>query len=300
MGPGAYLVVAKQSADLRTFYPSIQIVGDFSKSLSHHNELIVLKDANDDPVNQVHYYDKGHWSGFANRSGSSLELRDPWADNSKAEAWAASDERQKSVWSNYTYTAVAAIDGGPTRWNEFVLGLLADGECLVDDISVLELPTNQPPVQMIANGDFESGISGWRVLGDHNRSKVETDPDNPGNHVLHVMATGPTEHMHNHIETTYIGNRSITNGRQYQVSFRAKWLSGINLLNTRLYFNRIHQTSVLPVPVLNGTPGAPNSRFETNIGPIFSQFQHRPIVPDANQEVTVSVLAQDPQGVASC
>src|SRR5205823_5953799 len=147
---------------------------------------------------------------------------------------------------------------------------LADGECLVDDISVLELPTNQPPVQMIANGDFESGINGWRVLGDHNRSKVETDPDSPGNHVLHVMATGPTEHMHNHIETTYIGNRSITNGRTYQISFRARWVAGVNLLNTRLYFNRVHQTSILPVPSFNGTPGGPNSRLEANIGPTFN------------------------------
>lgn len=297
---GAYLVVAKHRADLQARYPAVSIVGDFSKSLSHHNDLIILKDANDDPVNQVHYFDEGRWPAYANREGSSLELRDPMADNSKAEAWAASDEAPKSSWSNYTYSAVAAGDGGPTRWNELVVGLLAVGECLIDDISVVELVTNQSPVQLIGNGDFENGLAGWRVLGNHNRTRVEVDPDNPGNHVLHVVATGPTEHMHNHIETTYLGDRSITNGRVYQVSFRARWVAGVNLLNTRLYFNRVHQTSVLPVPPLNGTPGAANSRLAPNIGPTFSQFQHRPVVPETNQAVTVSVVAQDPQGVASC
>jgi len=300
MAPGAYLVVAKKAEALRPLYPTITIVGDFSNSLSRHHDVVVLKDPNDDPVNRVPYYDEGRWPMRANKGGSSLELRDPMADNSKAEAWAASDETHKSSWSNYTYSAVASNDNDPTVWNEFILGLLADGECLVDDISVQELSTNQPPVELVANGDFENGITGWRVLGDHGASRVEIDSDNPGNHVLHVIATGPTEHMHNHVETTYIGDRTVEDGRTYRVSFRAKWLAGVNLLNTRLYFNRVHQTSVLPVPPLNGTPGSRNSRLEANIGPTFSHFQHRPVVPESNQEVTVSVRAEDPQGVSSC
>jgi probable HAF family extracellular repeat protein len=131
-------------------------------------------------------------------------------------------------------------------------------------------------------GDYSSGNAinaRGQVTGTAHRiqARVEVDPDNPGNHVLHVVATGPTEHMHNHVETTYIGNRPITNGLTYQVSFRAKWLGGVTLLNTRLYFNRIHQTSVLPIPALNGTPGTQNSRYETNIGPTFAHLQNQPV-----------------------
>ena len=98
---------------------------------------------------------------------------------------------------------IPAGSGQPTHWNDFILGLLDGGECLIDDLSVIESPANAP-VPVIANGNFENGLTGWRVLGTHGRSRVEPDPDNPGNHVLHLVATGPQEHMHNHIETTLI------------------------------------------------------------------------------------------------
>ena len=56
----------------------------------------------------------------------------------------------------------------------------------------------------------------------------------------------------------------------------------------------------MPYPQLNGTPGAVNSVYATNIGPTFALFQHQPVVPLANQPVSVFVQAQDPQGVSSC
>src|SRR5262249_11359363 len=159
---------------------------------------------------------------------SSLELRDPNADNTLPEAWAASDETGKTSWQTFTYKATATIPSGsgqPSQWNDFVFGLLAEGECLIDDISVLESPTNNP-VQFIANGGFENGLTGWRAIGTHGASRVEVDPDNPGNHVLHIIATGPQEHMHNHIEGTYVSNKTITASREYQISFRARWVAG--------------------------------------------------------------------------
>ena len=168
----------------------------------------------------------------------------------------------------------------------------------MDDISVIESPSSSNPVQFISNGNFENGLTGWRVLGTHNRSRVEPEPGNPANHVLHVIATGPQEHMHNHIETTLINGLTVTDGREYQISFRARWLAGNNLLNTRLYFDRVARTTVLPVPALNGTPGAQNSCYATNLGPTFSQFQHNSVIPQPDEPVIVSVAAQDPQGVS--
>jgi len=299
LAPGAYLVVAKDTNALRVSYPAINMVGNYSKKLSTSSDLVVLKDPMGNPANQVRYFDSGRWPEFAAGGGSSLELRDPNADNSKAEAWAASDESGKSSWNNYSYKITAQNLVGPVQWNDFILGLLSSGECLVDDVSVIESPTTTP-VEFISNGNFENGLAGWRVTGTHNYSRVEIDPTNPGNHVLHVVANGPQEHMHNHIETTYAGGRSVVNGREYQISFKAKWIAGNNLLNTRLYFDRVARTTVLPTPALNGTPGAQNSRFAGNIGPAFSGFQHRPVIPQAGEAVTVTVDAADPQGVASC
>ncbi len=53
------------------------------------------------------------------------------------------------------------------------------------------------------------------------------------------------------------------------------------------------------MPTRNGTPGAVNSRFAANIGPTFSDLAHAPVVPNASQPVTVSVMANDPDGVTS-
>src|SRR4030095_2646310 len=106
----------------------------------------------------------------------------------------------------------------------------------------------------------------------HRLSRVISDPNDPANHVLHLIATGPTEHMHNHLETTLANNRSVVNGREYEISFRAKWLSGDNHLNTRLYFNRVARTTLLAVASPNGTPGTQNSTYETNIGTTFGNI----------------------------
>ena len=301
LAPDGYLVVAKDAIALRALYPAIDILGNFGGRLSGKSDLVVLQDSSGNPANQVRYYDGAPWPENCNGAGSSLELRDAWADNSKPEAWAASDETSRSSWVSVSYTMTAGIPSGsgqPTQWNDFVFGLLDFGECLVDDLSVVRVTGGT--AQMISNGDFETGMAGWRAVGTHARCRVELDPEKPGNHVLHIIASGPQEHMHNHLEQTLLGGQTIINGSQYQISYRARWLSGNNFLNTRLYFNRCARTAVLPRLALNGTPGARNSRAETNIGPTFWQLQHRSVIPQPGQPVTVSVNAQDPQGVSFC
>ncbi len=263
--------------------------------------LYDLEDPLENVADEVRFYSSGRWPEYAAGGGSSLELRDPNADNSKPEAWAASDESIKSGWQTYSYRMVAQPSLTPNadgQWREFLLGLLSGGECLVDDIQVLQSPTNNP-VSLIQNGDFESGLAGWRVLGTHGSSKVIAEPGNPGNHVLQVIATGPQEHMHNHIVTTLANGLSVANGQLYEISYRAKWVAGKSLLNTRLWFNRVARTTELAVPQLNGTPGTRNGAYQPNIGPTFAGFQHQPVVPAAGTPVTVSVQAADPDGVTN-
>ncbi|HEY9509782.1 MAG TPA: lamin tail domain-containing protein, partial [Verrucomicrobiae bacterium] len=301
IAPGAFLVIANDAAKLSALYPGADVIGNFSGRLGGDDQ-ITLNDPSGNPADEVHYYTSGHWPESAGGGGSSLELPDPNADNSKAEAWAASDESGKSSWQTCTYQMIAqpsATSAPDNQWRDFVLGVLGDGECWVDDIRVVQSP-GQNPIDLISNGDFENGLNGWRVLGNHGHSRVESDPVNPGNHVLHVVASGPQEHMHNHIETTLADGRAVTNGLLYEVSFRARWITGNNRLNTRLYFNRVARTTVLETPQLNGTPGSSNSQRVSNLGPTFTQFQHQPVVPRGNQPVTVFVRAADPQNVSAC
>jgi len=260
----------------------------------------VLKDAADNPADAVQYFDDGRWPRGADGRGASLELRNAWADNAAGEAWAASDERSRTSWRTYSYRGVAAAsvvgpDTGVGSWRELVIGLLDAGEVLLDDISVIETPATTP-TNLIQNGTFETGTSKWRIIGNHHGEVID-DPEQPGNKVLRLVATGGTEHMSNHGETTFINNREVVNGREYLISFRARWMSGSRQFHTRLYFNRLPRTTWLDAPTLRGTPGAQNSTFVTNMGPTYAECRHAPPVPAPFAPVSVAVRASDPDGV---
>jgi hypothetical protein len=300
LAPGGYLVIAKDVGLMQGLYPGLDVVGPFTNRLSQSSDYFVLKDASNNIADEVRYYDGGHWPKYPDGGGSSLELRDPWSDNMRAEAWEASDETGKSQWRTFTWRGVSAPgqSGEPTLWRELAFCLIdGAGEALIDDVSVVETPATAPK-QLLANGSFDGGsMARWRFLGNHRHSRVEPEPGNPGNHVLHLVASDQGEIQWNQLETTL--TNSVVDGREYEVSFRAKWLAGRSKLNARLYFNRLARTVDLDVPVRNGTPGAINSRFVSNVGPTFSDFAHAPAVPNANAPVTVSVTASDPDGVTS-
>jgi len=300
---GEYLVVARDAAAVAAAYPSLarsNLVGDFRGSLADSGEALVLRDACGDEVDRVAYSDDGRWPAFADGGGSSLELRDPRADNAAPESWAASDEADASAWQTITYEGVAepSAVGPDGAWQELVIGLLDAGVALLDDVSVVVDPAGAA-TELVTGGDFESGdAAAFRRLGNHRRSSVIADPTDPANHVLRLVATGPTEHMHNHLETTLAGGHVITNGRTYRISLRARWEGGSNLLHTRLYFNRLARTTALARPVAPGTPGAENSRAEANQGPTYRDFGHQPAVPAPDASVEVAIVAADPDGVA--
>ncbi len=298
--PGGYLVVAGDAASMRSEHADIPIVGDFSGTLSHSSDRILLLDARGNPADEVRYYDGGRWPAAADGGGSTLELRDPRADNSAPEAWAASNEGTRSTWATYTYrgTAEPSAVGPDGQWDEFVMGLLDSGEVLIDDLSVIQDPDGAA-VQVVQNGTFDAatsdgGADHWRLLGDHRHSKVVPDPDDPSNNVLDLVATGATEHMHNHAETTLLAPIATTT---YAVSFRARWISGSNQLNSRLYFNRLPHTTLIAQPAQSGTPGAPNSTRVDTIGPTFTNLSQDVAVPAAGQPVQVSIGVADPDGV---
>ncbi len=299
LAPGAFLVVAREPAFVCETHRIENATGPFGGALANDGERLAIADARGNLADEVRYYDGGRWPAYADGGGSSLELRDPAADNGAAEAWAASDESGKSAWRTYAYTGIAAADRGPTRWREFVMGMLDAGEILIDDVSVLKRPSTAP-AEILQNVTFDDGALKWRIIGTHRLSRGQDDPDNAAQKVLRLVATGPTEHMHNHAETTLKSAESVVNGTEYGISFRAKWLAGSNLLNTRLYFSRLARTTALDVPAARGTPGAGNTARADNMGPTFGAFGHAPAVPNASEAVRVTALPEDPDGVAAC
>ncbi len=266
------------------------VVSDFSGRLDNTSDRILLLDAAGNPADEVRYFDDGRWPSTADGGGSSLELRDPLADNGTPEAWAASDELDRTDWQTYSYTGVAepSAVGPDGTWNELVLGLLDEGEVLVDDLSVVREAT-----ELVQNGGFDDDDNHWRLLGTHRHSEVDADPDDPSNSVLRLVATGPTGHMHNHAESTL---REAVSETTYTVSFRARWVSGSNQLNSRLYFNRMPVTTLLERPSLTGTPGSANSTA-SELGPTFGELSQDIAVPAPYEPVSISVEVNDPEGV---
>ena len=296
LAAGGYVVVASDATALRTKWPEItaNIVGDFSGKLQG-NERFLLRDAAGNPVDETRVFE----GGWSDGGGSSLELRDIDADHLSREAWADSDESAKAAWQTVTYRMVAGQNYGSTRWNEFRIGLLDRGVVLLDDVSVVRDPDGARE-QLIQNGSFETttGNTHWRFLG-HHRGQFVADPGNAGNHVLQLSTEDRAVMNHNHVETTFLNNAPLVNGQVYEVSYRGRWVAGSPQVSTRAYFAKLAKVTLLTLPTRIGTPGALNSRRVNNAGPTFAGLQHAPIVPPANQPATISVRANDPDGVAS-
>ncbi|MES2705658.1 MAG: lamin tail domain-containing protein [Verrucomicrobiota bacterium] len=275
----------------------------FSGSLSNQSGTVRLRDALGGIADEMRYFDSGRWPGAADGGGSTLELKDPSSDNRAPESWAASDETAKTAWQTVSYRSTGAEPPGsnnPSTWREFLFGMLEAGEVLIDDVSVIEDPDGVKK-QLIQNGTFEAdpvggGAAKWRLLGTHKLSRVEASGTGK---VLHLIATNEMEHSYNCASTTLVGNAVISNTRTYEISYRARWLSGSPQLNSRLYLNRAARTTILAQPPVAGTPGAPNSTLTANAGPAFQNLRHSPLVPAASQAVRVSAAVNDPDGLAS-
>ncbi|MBI1839869.1 MAG: lamin tail domain-containing protein, partial [Verrucomicrobia bacterium] len=303
LAAGGYLVVAADPGTLSIKYPSLNPYGPWTGKLSGGGDRLVLSDPSGNPADEVRFNTSGYWPSTPAAGGSSLELKDPFADNSRPEAWAGSDESKKAEWVNITYTGAGKSSDphGETAYNELVIGLLDTGVAQVDDVKVRDL-TGAGSGNLIQNSDFEAGIGKWRVIGNH-AGTWDTDPFDPTNHVMRIVAEGMTEHMSNHAETTLKDGAkfiSLADDRNYQISLRARWVSGSPQLNTRLFFIRAPKTTILPMPKRWGTPGARNSTAVDNLGPTYEGFGHSPTVPKPGEPVEIRVKPSDPQGVTGC
>ncbi|MEY3213485.1 MAG: hypothetical protein RIT28_3966, partial [Pseudomonadota bacterium] len=166
LGPDERLVISNDADALRAKHGDITVLGDFSGRLSNTSDRVLLLDARGNPADEVRYFDGGRWPSSCDGGGSSLELRDPWADNRAPEAWAASDELPRSTWTTYRVRGPAdpSAVGPDGTWEELVVGLLDEGTVLLDDLSVIEDPDGAA-IQLLPNGGFDQESDRWRLLG---------------------------------------------------------------------------------------------------------------------------------------
>jgi hypothetical protein len=90
----------------------------------------------------------------------------------------------------------------------------------------------------------------------------------------------------------------LTNGTIVTLRAQVRWLRGTPEILLRLHGNYLELAGVMPVPKNLGTPSAQNSRRIFNAGPSITRVQHLPILPVANQPVSVTAQIDDPGGIA--
>src|SRR6185369_5899639 len=201
INPDSYLVVARNAGRLKTNYNNLgpgNLIGDFTGTLSHGGERLALSmlvqvvktnnhggfttNTADVVVNEVTYNKGGRWGQWSGGGGSSLELTDPRSDNTVAANWADSDETAKAPWTILSVTGV--LDNGDAAADQLQVLQLGAGECLIDDVQVL----NSANANQIANSSFETDATGWTAEGTEEKSGLESSSGYNSAKSYHVRA----------------------------------------------------------------------------------------------------------------
>jgi hypothetical protein len=308
LGPDQYFVVAKNAALLRTHYTNLNdgnTFGDFDGKLSGKSERLVLTKpvtysstnhsglidtkTGQIPVDEVTYQSGGRWPVWADGGGSSMELIDPRANHRLPANWADSDESAKASWT--TVESSGVLDNGRGTPDELQMFLEGTGECLVDNVEVLDANS----ANRIANSTFENGNAGWVAEGTQDQSSVENGEGFESSHSFHVRAVERGDTGANRIRTPLTA--SLSPGSTATIRANVRWLRGNPEFLLRLRGNYLDAFARMNLPNNLGTPGAPNSRRVLNAPPAIDQVVHSPVLPQAGESALVTARVDDPDGV---
>lgn len=288
---GEFLVVAANRAWMESNYGAIPVVGDFRGTLSNTGERVRLTDRWSNTADWVHYQTGGDWPRKTNGDGSSMELRNPWMDNSRSSAWVDSEEGQKSTIRTYSYTDTFRqlnTMGTVSDYKELHFHLVGDGHVVLDNIA---LKLNGQGANLLENVDQNSpsgrSNQGWLSQGTHWASHVNDRGE------LHLIADGHGDNKANRVELDATAMRS---GEDYEISFRARWVWGTPRLIVQTWDHSIATSIALPIPNDLGTPGRENSGFLPAPAAQVDALHHQPAVPTPtdNVRITARVHSHDP------
>ncbi len=291
--PGQYLVVAEDPAYIKATYGLSTVLGPWEGGLQNNGETIRLEDALGNTANEVKYFGGGEWSDRADGKGSSLELIDPWQDNSVGSAWEGSDETAKAPWVQLSYTGSYSSSGESV----FHFTPMQDGSFLFDDVEILRGATNY-----ISNPGFEANTSPWVIQGSLVHSRRITGQAHTGNACLEVIATAGGDMRVNRL---CIPTTPVLSAGAYTVRFWARWLYGGNLILARGWDNAMARSLWMTVPRNLGTPGSENSATvkaragggSVNLGPVIGAVNQNPARPGGGEPVTITATISDADGV---
>jgi uncharacterized protein (DUF1800 family) len=119
------------------------------------------------------------------------------------------DPNISTNWQRVTVTGTASS-------SQLYMYLSGPGDIYLDDIQIVAGSVPDVGANMVANGGFETGLTGWTVSANHAGSVVETVGAHSGSSALHMIATegGSTRDS-----SIYRAGLGLTQGQPYTLSF---------------------------------------------------------------------------------
>jgi hypothetical protein len=247
-----YLVVAKNPAVFANVYgTAIPLAGRFDGQLDDGGETIALirpgaTPAEDVVVDRVKYDDDLPWPASPDGSGSALQLIDPAQDNSRVANWG-----DGSGWKFFSYTANVGASAS-TRLSLFFEQ--TGGDVYLDEMSLVF--GNQPGVgpNVLVNGGFESGLTGWGRGPQGTNSTVVSDVTFSGTAALRLVVSAGAPSL----TAFYQDFPQLVFSTNYTLSFWYR--SGTAGTNLNMRINTAFRAIVNPAPVVF-SPGSANPSF---------------------------------------
>lgn len=309
MPPGAHWVIARNPTNLMGIYTNlstnVNLFGPYGGTLANGGERILLAAADYDivqgpsggtlerlnvPVSDLIYGDGGKWGNWSDGLGSSLELIDYEGDERHPSNWADSNDTSESLWTSIEFNGPLGESLGAPVNDSLIILLQGVGECLVDEVEVRA--DNGP--NLVANGGFEDGLTGWTLQGSHDFSTIENEGF-AGSKSLHVRAGSRGDNQSNRILSAPFASAIPPGTTTVSIRAKVRWFRGFPEMLLRLHGSATEAYGRMALPRKLGTPGSANSRRITNAGPAIYEVKHTPILPAASEPVIVTARATDRQ-----
>ncbi|MCE9616023.1 MAG: lamin tail domain-containing protein [Lentisphaerae bacterium] len=197
--PGEARVVADNVTTYTLIYTNAEVVvGAYGGELDNDGEPLLLQmpGATSNTwidLDVVHYDDDPPWPAEADGHGQSLQVIDPDQDNDRPGNWGVAAPAPAPAWR------LRSLTGTVTNASPLVLAgaklslhLQAAGAVCVDRLMLVTGTVAGAGANLLANGDFEAGMSGsWSALGNHSGTFITATNPYAGGGALCLVAASP-------------------------------------------------------------------------------------------------------------
>lgn len=326
VAPGGYVVVAQDPAALAAKFGGVAALGPFapdrSSALSKDGELLTLRNAAGQVVDEVDYQLGFPWPTVGDAPGYSIELIHPALDNNLGGSWRASvtggapPQSQELIARNATWKYVKGTNEASTPSTAWRQPGFSDSAWLSGVAPVGYGETGFIRTELTDMNNYYASVFFRKTF-------VVTDPAAIGTLLLEASYD---DGMKVWINGSNVVNANIAST---EVAYSGTALSALENLNYVPYtLNNpaaflVPGTNVIAVQVHNSslsgssdfwfdarlsgevgpstrgpTPGRLNSAYATNAPPQVRQVDHTPAQPRSGETVGVTAKVTDPNGVA--